>query len=258
MTDKNEKRNSSKLGRVILSVLILLLIILIVSPAKKEYEGKAEVIELTGCNLLSENDYLAFAKLNELSRLKNITPAIVKDRLEKHPYIQNADVLFEGTKKIKAYVQEKSIKALLIGGSDPFLITNRFELLPILVNTRAVDLPVINNMKYDEGIKPQAIVRTEELIEAFKIIDAAALTDHNLVKKLSEINLRKGGDIILSFSGLNSPVIFGRGKEAKKILALKAIMSTLNQDIVAVSEYLDFRFDNAVYLGASHNMESVE
>lgn len=258
MTDKKEKRNSSKLGRVIFSVLILLLIFLIISPAKKEYEGKAEVIELTGCNLLSENDYLTFARLNEVSRLKNISPAVVKDRLEKHPYISQADVLFEGTKKIKAYITEKSIKALLIGGSDPFLVTNRFQLLPIFANTRSIDLPVINNLKYDEELKSLAIKRTEELIEAFKIIDAASLTDDKIYKKLAEINLRNGGDIILTFSGLNSPVIFGRGKEAKKILALRTILDEMNPEFISSDEYMDFRFDNAVYVGAPNNTEFVE
>lgn len=258
MSTEKEKRSSSKLGTVIFSVLILLLIILIISPAKKEYEGKAEVIELSGYSLLSENDYLTFATLNEISRLKNISLSVVKDRLEKHPYIQRADVVFEGTKKIKVYVTEKSIKALLIGGSEPFLVTNRFQLLPIFANTRSIDLPVISNLKYDKGLKSLDNNRTDEMIAAFRIIDAAALTDDRLVKKLAEINLRKGGDIILTFSGLSAPVIFGRGNEAKKILTLRTVMSNLNNNSPIMCEYLDFRFSNAVYLGGLHKTENVE
>jgi cell division protein FtsQ len=258
MSAEKEKRNSTKLGRVIFSVLILLLIILIISPAKKEYEGKAEVIELSGYNLLSEIDYLTFAKLNQISKLKNISLAVVKDRLEKHPYILRADVVFEGTKKIKAYITEKSIKALLVGDSDPFLITNRFQLLPIFANTRSIDLPVISNLKYNEGLKSLSVIRTTELIEAFRIIDAAAITDDKMFKKLAEINLRNGGDIVLTFSGFNSPVIFGRGDEAKKILTLRALMNNDNNNFAEMSEYLDFRFSNAVYAGAPHNTENVE
>jgi cell division protein FtsQ len=258
MSTEKEKRNSTKLGRVVFSVLILLLVILIISPAKKQYEGKAEVIELSGYNLLSENDYLAFAKLHEISKLKNISLAVVKDRLEKHPYILRADVVFEGTKKIKAYITEKSIKALLIGGSDPFLVTSRFQLLPIFANTRSIDLPVISNPKYDEGLKSLSIIRTDEMIEAFRIIDAADVTDDKLFKKLAEINLRKGGDIVLTFSGLNYPVIFGRGNEAKKILTLRTVLNNQKNNFAEMSEYLDFRFSNAVYVGASYKTDNVE
>ncbi len=45
----------------------------------------------------------------------------------------------------------------------------------------------------------------EEIEFAFRIIDAISLSDTNVRKNLAEINLRKGGDVILTFTGLKLP-----------------------------------------------------
>ncbi len=38
----------------------------------------------------------------------------------------------------------------------------------------------------------------------------------NLAKKLSEINLKYGGDVVLTFSGVNYPVVIWKRKRIKK------------------------------------------
>ncbi len=78
------------------------------------------------------------------------------------------------------------------------------------------------------------------------------MTDEDLGKKLSEINLRNGRDIILLFSGLKPPVIFGKGNTSKKILSFDQLMSDAdnsNKEIVMNSSYIDLRFDNEIFLG---------
>jgi hypothetical protein len=94
-------------------------------------------------------------------------------------------------------------------------------------------------------------MQSEDLIQAFKIIDAAGLTDTKILKKLSEINLRSGGDIVLSFSGFRSPVIFGRGKEAEKMISLEMLITNLfeGRNLLAESDYVDLRFADNIYLG---------
>jgi len=86
---------------------------------------------------------------------------------------------------------------------------------------------------------------------AFKIIDAISLSDTNVRKNLAEINLRKGGDVILTFTGLQFPVLFGKSDEVRKALILKNLWPELNEDtnIYERTEYLDLRYKNKVYIG---------
>ena len=93
--------------------------------------------------------------------------------------------------------------------------------------------------------------KTADLVEAFKIIDAANYVDVDLSKNLSEIDLKDGGDILLSFAGMKAPVIFGRGEEAEKIVYLDALWKreTDANKFINESRYIDLRFNHAVYLG---------
>jgi cell division septal protein FtsQ len=207
-------------------------------------------INIIGNNLLSIDEYLSFTKCNNVRTFSELKLGIIKDRFEKHPYIQRADVEYIGKNEVNIHLTEKKVYAVLLNGSEPYLVSEQFQILPLMANTKFVDFPVITNIK-DSGLKTLSVMQSEDLIQAFKIIDAAGLTDTKILKKLSEINLRSGGDIVLSFSGFRSPVIFGRGKEAEKMISLEMLITNLfeGRNLLAESDYVDLRFADNIYLG---------
>jgi cell division protein FtsQ len=77
------------------------------------------------------------------------------------------------------------------------------------------------------------------------------MSDTNVRKLLAEINLRKSGDAILTFTGFNFPVLFGKSDEVKKALILKNLWQQLfNEEIInGNTEYLDLRYKNKVFIG---------
>jgi cell division protein FtsQ len=88
------------------------------------------------------------------------------------------------------------------------------------------------------------------VINAFKIIDAAKKTNMNIYKRISEIDLRKGGDIILNMTGIKTPIVFGRGEEARKMSYLEIIWDGIldGNSLIRESDYIDLRFANEVYI----------
>ena len=74
-------------------------------------------------------------------------------------------------------------------------------------------------------------------------------------KKLSEINLKSGGDVVLTFSGVNYPVVFGRGNESKKMIYLSLVWERINNLKASFqnTEYIDLRFTNEAYIGSKEN-----
>ncbi len=213
------------------------------------------MIEITGNNLLSETDYLTFSQLDNLKGYENVTLPLIKDRLEKHPYVVSADVELENQNKTKVILTEKKIMAVVLGGREPYFITVEFQILPLFTNTKFSDLPVISNPKKSDSLKPLEVFKDEDIIEAFKIIDAARLTNKNILKRLSEINLRNGGDIILSFSGVKPPVIYGKGEPAKKMVYLELMWEGIinGSSFTEESDYIDIRFANEIYVGSASN-----
>jgi hypothetical protein len=96
-------------------------------------------------------------------------------------------------------------------------------------------------------------------MEAFKIIEAAKLTNINIMKRLAEINMKSGGDIILTFSGFRAPIIFGRGEIVKKMVYLEIIWdSMIESEISNDTDYIDLRFANEVFVGNSKRTGIIE
>jgi cell division septal protein FtsQ len=248
----NEKRGKI-LGTIIFLVLISLLFYLIFFLTEKNGKGEVEMIEVTGTNLLTEADYLKFTMLQNIQENDYITLPVIKNRFEKHPYVRSAEVEYNINKNARVYITEKKIMAVVLLEPEPYFLTEDFQILPIILNTKFVDVPVISNPGLGKSAKPLKYLKTENMVEAFKIISALKMTNEKLSSALSEINLRNGGNIILTFSGLKAPVIFGRNNAATKIVYLEMLWDKIldGKALVEYSEYVDLRFANGIFIGSA-------
>lgn len=232
------------------------LIYLTIFSYNKRGREEIKMITITGNNLLNQKSYLEFTQLDENISYSDLTLHGIKSRFEKHPYIIRSEVKSDSRGNVEVHLKEKIIYAVVVGSSDPYFITADFQVIPIFPNTQFSDLPLISNARLREKLNAMNFVKDEDVIQAFKIIDAAKTTDLEISKKLAEINLRNGGDVILTFSGLNAPVIFGRGNEAKKMIYLNILWERLNtqKQYFENTEYLDLRFTNEAFVGKKDNI----
>lgn len=248
-------------SKIISGALLSFIIVLIVYMSLFMYgqKGKEEIkmINIHGNNLLSKEIYQRFADLDDSSVFDDISLNTIKKRLEEHPYIERAEVRSDGRGNVDVKIYEKEIYAVLLNRGEPFFLTNNFELLKIYEYTTYSDIPVISNVRIYDKVTPAKILRNQDIIDAFKIIDAARITDIEISKKLSEINLKYGGDVILTFSGITYPVVFGRGSESKKMIYLSLVWERINRlnGEMKNTEYIDLRFANEAYIGKKENTD---
>jgi cell division protein FtsQ len=250
------KKDFGKIFGVVL-LIVMVLSILYLSLFKYSEKGKEEIkmIKLYGNNLLSSEIYLRFADLDQSSVYDDLNLNIIKKRFEEHPYVAKAEVKSDGLGNVDVKIVEKDIYAVLLSRSEPYFLTNDFELLKIHQYTTYSDIPVISNFRVTEKLAPSKVYKTEDIVDAFRIIDAAKITDIELSKKLSEINLKNGGDVVLTFSGINYPIVFGRGNEAKKMIYLSLVWERISNLKASYqnTEYIDLRFSNEAYIGSKEN-----
>lgn len=250
-------KSSRKLfGFFLFVALIFVLIYLTVFSIKTKGTEEVSMISITGNSLLPEDSYLEYTQLGKDILYSELTLHGIKTRIEKHPYIIRAEVKSDGRGNVEVYLKEKIIYAVIVGSSDPYFITADFQIVPVFPNTVFSDLPVISNARIKSKLELMGFLKDEDIIQAFRIIDAAKTTDLEISSKLAEINLRNGGDVILTFSGINAPIIFGRGSEAKKMIYLNILWEKLNQqqNFFENTEYLDLRFSNEVFVGRKDNI----
>jgi cell division protein FtsQ len=250
------KKDFGKIFGVVL-LFVMVLSILYLSLFKYSEKGKEEIkmIKLYGNSLLSSEIYLRFADLDQSYVYDDLNLNMIKKRFEEHPYIAKAEVKSDGLGNVDVKIVEKVIYAVLLSRSEPYFLTNDFELLKIHQYTTYSDIPVISNFRVTEKLIPSKVFKTEDIVEAFRIIDAAKISDIELSRKLSEINLKNGGDVVLTFSGINYPIVFGRGNEAKKMIYLSLVWERINNLKASYqnTEYIDLRFSNEAYIGSKEN-----
>jgi len=241
------ERRSKFFGLVVFLVLIIGFSYLMITGSKASHKEVYNQIEVTENTLLPAKEYLRYAGLSDSTKYEDLTLLEVKTRIEKHPYLRKAEVEFDGVNTILVEVQEKEIKATLLQKNELKLLTSDLETLPLFPPAAINDLPVISNL----NISGKNSYSEENILFAFRIIDAISMSDTTVRKNLAEINLRKGGDVILTFTGFKFPVLFGKSDEVRKALILKNIWQELSdeENLNGSTEYLDLRYKNKVFIG---------
>ncbi len=236
---------------IIIFLLLLAFVLYLAIVLQVRQNITINKIDLSGGVYLSNEDYLSFARLDTANNFNNLNAAIIKDRLEKHPYIRKANVKLWNDGKAEINVYEKKISAFLNCSEKQYLISDRYEALPLLSLSKEIDCPVISNPANQEKIKNFGyMLKNDDVKTAFKIIETTKLLGKEMQKSVSEIDLRKGKDIVVRMVGINYPVVLGRNNEIRKMAYFSKFWNHLKgKELNKEVDYIDLRFDKHLYLG---------
>lgn len=214
-------------------------------------EYKIGFISLEGNIHLSKEQYLGYANLLDKNVYGNLSLQIIKDRIEKHPYVKRADVRYEGGGNASIRITEKVFESVLVDSSGQYILTENLQLLPVLPETQKIDYPVISNAFFGNRLKVlSSMKRNLDIVTASKIISTVRLLNPELERDFSSIDLQNGGEILLYLSSLDYPIKIGRGNEIKKVIYFNSLWNYLKaKEINNYMEYVDLRYGGHVYLG---------
>lgn len=248
-------RNSKIYGLVLFLLLAAAIIYFTIIASGNKQADEYESIKINGTSMLPAEDYLYFTGLSDTSKLKNITLTEVKQLFENHPYINKAEVEFDGINSIKVQLYEKDFKALIINRDKLLLVSEICDFQPVLKNTAFETLPILSNVRLQDNNELEE--KNHDTETGVLIIEAIKLMDGSIYKSLAEVNLNNGGDIVLTFTNTLPPVIFGKGNTPYKIAELKAVWNdaAAKKDYLINSTYIDLRYDKKIFIGKSINTE---
>ena len=243
------ERRSKFFGLVVFLILMIGFSYLMITGSQASPNEVYSRIEVIENKLLPGGEYLKYAGLNDSTEYEDLTLLEVKQKIEKHPYLRKAEVEFDGINTILVEVQEKEIKAVLLQKNELKLLTRDLKILPLFPPAEIGAFPVISYL----DTKNKKSFNEKDINFAFRIIDALSMSDTTIRKNLAEINLRKNGDVILTFAGLKFPVLFGKSDEVRKALVLKDLWNKLGyeENIYEKIDYVDLRYKNKVFIGKS-------
>ena len=218
------------------SIFFLLAVIVVLAIASITLDNKEQnsikLIELDGNIHLPKDEYYRFANLEDETLYETLTPAIVKDRLEKHPYVQQVDaILIEN--RLAINIKEKNFEALVMHDNQECLVTEDNIKIPKLPLSEKIDYPILSNPLCDKKLDEfESVLSNSDIVIGLKIISTLKLINPDLYENLSEIDLRKGRDIVLQFSQFDFPIVIGRNNEIDKIMYLEQLVQSLNNELL--------------------------
>ncbi|MFA7228685.1 MAG: FtsQ-type POTRA domain-containing protein [Melioribacteraceae bacterium] len=242
------------LGKILSAAFLIISLgglLYLAAGTRSGHGDKIKTIAVEGEYHLTKEQYLNFANLSDESSYQNLRLQIIKDRIEKHPYVQNADVRFDGAGKVLIKITEKVFDSILIADSSQYLLTEGLQLLPMLPDTKKIDYPVISNAFFGSRPKILSNLRKNlDIVTASKIISAVRMTNPELGNDFSSIDLQNGGEILFYLSSTDYPVMIGRGNEIKKVIYFNTLWQSIKgKEINNFLDYVDLRYGGHVYLG---------
>ncbi|MEI7812010.1 MAG: FtsQ-type POTRA domain-containing protein [Ignavibacteria bacterium] len=250
----------NKLTGILIFIALLLGVVYIILFSKIE-KKMIEKIEISGNYFLSKEEYFNFTKLNKNINYKFLSPSIIRDRFEKHPYVLRANVKYVDENSIQINLTERKFQAILLVDSLQFLITEQFMVVPFFLFTKNMVLPVIENPLLTKKIRCFDIVRTPETKAAFRIIDASKIISTDIYSNLTDIDLRQGKDIVLRFRGYDFQVIFGRNGEVEKLMSFEKVWNHIHNQKENPGQfinYVDLRYEKLIYVGMDSQVSEVK
>ncbi len=199
---------------------------------------------------------MIFANLLDKNNYHNLSLQLIKDRIEKHPYVEYADIRFEERGNVSIKLYEKKFEAILLDKQKQFIVSDKLELLPFLPNVQDVDYPIISNIYRKDSLKIlSSYKRSYDLLTASKILSGIKFISQELYDELSEINMNRGNDVFIHLSSYDYPVIVGRGNEIKKIVYFYNLWNFLKgKEVNHYMNYVDLRFNEHIYLGLQDSL----
>lgn len=237
------------IGIITATFLFLCVVFLIIFTSVKSENRLINGIIIQGANVLPKAEYLKFSRLNK-GDLNKLSLFEIRKRFLPHKYLKNADVEITTDKKVVVHIEEKKFIATLINNEIMFLVNDNGELTKVIEKTNVLDFPAITNVRVSEN---NGIERPDpsEIKEAKSIINSTKIVNVKLYNELSEVNMRGGGEVVLSFSNLGTPVLFGRKNYLEKIVKLNELENKKEKfaSLLQNSVYLDIRYENNIFIG---------
>ncbi|KAF0152685.1 MAG: hypothetical protein FD143_1001 [Ignavibacteria bacterium] len=241
----------------LLFALALMAITYLSLSVKPSIKNKIKYIEISGNVHLSRFGYIEFARLNNKRSYENLNVQIIRARIEKHPYVESADVRYDGNGKVSVKITEKNFESLMFNEDEQYLITDKLQALPVLENSLKIDYPVIANVQLDKAVKMlSSIKKNYDVLTAAKIIGAVKLANPEMHDALSSIDMQNGGEINLYFSVFDYPVRLGRGNELHKVIYFCSFWNYLKgKELNSYMDYVDLRYGGHIFLGILENID---
>ncbi len=217
--------------------------------AKKfEPEYQVQKIIITNNQIIPDEMIYDFISIKNSEDLKEIPAKTIIDRIEKIPYVKNAEGRFVDLHTFQVFITEIEPFIMMITKQGSFIISKDGKILPDDKRLRVFDLPIltVNNFKLANGSKMSENPVIKNAFNAFLNIDKI---DDALFEVTSELNIDTNSDLVLFLTKPKGKILIGKSLDKFKALYFSEFWRNVvlkNSD--TNYDYIDLRFEDQIVI----------
>lgn len=240
--------NPNRLKRPLALMVLLAVVVFsaIVGANSWKEDLKIREIRVEGNNVVPTGEILTLAKVSSSEKLFEVDLYAVQKRVMQNSFIRNVSATRHVPGILTIRVEERIAVAAVILEDVVYLDADGV-VLPPSRSEHLFDLPVVTGTLDPSTLVPGKRVAAANVMEALSILATAHAIDEEIFMKISEVNLRGTGDIVLYSSEYGVPVIFGHGDAGPKLVKLNVFWKEfVTRQGAHELLYVDLRFHDQV------------
>lgn len=239
-------RRRGKSGIILTGILLISVIVMAVRANMWKADMRVQEVVVTGNRIVAAGDILALAGTLKGQGLFDVDLFAIQNRVKNNTFVKGADVNRDVPDRVTITIQEREPVAIVALEKLLYLDEEGY-VLPPARSEFIFDLPVLTgNFKPSEVI-PGRQTSNAELREALVILALSKRVDDALYRRISEVHVERGKDILFYTAEYGVPVVFGRGDASMKLVKLDTFWREfVKQRGAAELSYVDLRFEGQV------------
>jgi cell division protein FtsQ len=207
---------------------------------------RVATVSVTGNAVVGEKDILALAKISKEEKLYSVDLLAAQQRILQNAFVRSAVVNREAPDRISITIEERQPLAAVVLDRMEYLDAEGV-VLPAARSSSLFDLPVLTGSFQPADFVPGKRTTRDDVNEALQILETARRINDALYRRISEVHVEGGKDIIMYGSEYGVPVIMGHGDVAEKLVKFEGFWKqvVLHQGADRL-EYVDLRFQDQV------------
>ena len=250
------RRSPRRRGMWMLVPLVAGFLILFVFSQRWKDSLRIERLVVEGARIIPAQEIFQAAGVAPRSPMYGIDVFEVREQVMKYPFFKSVTVNRKYPNALCIQVVEREPVACINTG-QVWYVDVEGVVLPHIQSPVKFDLPMISGIDGNQLAKEGQLLQNKDVFEAIQILQNAQAVDTALYHLISEVNMNKGGDIVLYSSDAGAPILLGRGDFLKKLMMLQTFWKNFVKAADAENlRYVDLRFNDQVVVKWDQSGES--
>lgn len=229
-----------------LILLVMGAVVLVVGANLWKTGLKVRRIVVEGNRIVGTNEILQLVQVQPGSLLFDADLNSIQHNVLSHYYVKEAAVGRDLPSTIHVQIVER-VPVALVNRAESLYLDEEGFVLPHTLSKALFDLPVISGISVGVSLEVGKEVEQPDVLEALVILSTLRSVNKAQYHRISEVQVRNGGDIVMFAAEGGVPIIVGREEIATKLARLEKFWSEIVRDRGAQNlQYVDLRYDDQI------------